>query len=157
MHELDFIDKMTQLRSKWLMSIGPVSFSARETFSSSVLPTKKEVVERMIWFLTPRPKGSGFGKCKSKSWAASQVAGELYEHWVWCNVYPKHPKNVSKSVEICRKPLFKVTNSIFFYSTIVLIDTIYVGYDLKFITFRKYFWLKRRFEANVPDVSEENE
>ena len=45
-------------RSNWSMNIGPIQIHARETFSSSKLPTKREVLERMIWFLIPRPKGS---------------------------------------------------------------------------------------------------
>ena len=50
----------------------------------------------MIWFLVPRVKGSAFRT--SKEWAAMQVAEELCEHWIWCNVYPKHPKDITKSI-----------------------------------------------------------
>lgn len=85
-----------QTRSKWSMCLGPITIHARETFTSSKLPTKREVLERMIWFLVPRPKGSFIRM--SKDWAALQVAEELCEHWTWCNVYPKHPKNVAKMV-----------------------------------------------------------
>ena len=85
-----------KLRSGWSMMLGPVTFHARETFSSSVLPTEREVLERMIYFLVPRPKGNGFQN--SKEWAAQMVAEELCEHWIWCNVYPKHEQTVSKQI-----------------------------------------------------------
>ena len=87
---------MNQLRSKWSMALGPITFHARESFTSSVLPNKREVVERMIWFLVPRPKGTVF--MTSKEWAAEHVAEELCEHWIWCNIYPKHTKNTTKLV-----------------------------------------------------------
>lgn len=80
-------------RSKWSMSLGSVTISARETFPSSKLPSKREVLERMIWFLVPRPKGSFM--MTSKEWAAQQVTEELCEHWIWCNIYPKHVKHVT--------------------------------------------------------------
>ena len=68
------------------MKLGPRTLYARETFSSSVLPLKQECVERMIYFLVPRPKGSGFQV--STEWAAKQVADELIDQWIWCNIYP---------------------------------------------------------------------
>ena len=80
------------------MTIGPITLHAREAFTSSKLPVKKEIVERMIWYLVPRAKGS-FMKT-SKEWAAMQVGEELCEHWVWCNIYPKHIKNVVKMVVV---------------------------------------------------------
>ena len=83
-------------RSKWSMVLGPFTFHARESFIPSRLPNMKEVVERMIWFLVPRPKGSAF--LTSKEWAATQVAEELCEHWIWCNVLPKYQKNVTKMI-----------------------------------------------------------
>ena len=83
-------------RSKWSMDLGPYTLHAREIFTSSKLPSKREVIERMIWFLVPRPKGS-FIKI-TKDWAAMKVAEELCEHWVFCNVYPKHIKNVQKDI-----------------------------------------------------------
>ena len=46
--------------------------------------------------MVPRPKGS-FIKT-TKDWAAMKVAEELCEHWFFCNVYPKHIKNVQKDI-----------------------------------------------------------
>ena len=85
-----------QTRSKWSMSLGSVLIHARDGFTSSKLPTKREIVERVIWFLVPRPKGSYLST--SQDWVAQQMAEELCEHWIWCNLYPKHPKNVAKMI-----------------------------------------------------------
>ena len=85
-----------QLRSKWSMSLGSISIHARESFTSSVLPSKREVIERMIWFLVPKPSGSSFQTSREE--AAQLVSQELCEHWIWCNVYPKKLANVSKIV-----------------------------------------------------------
>ena len=58
-------------RSQWSMSIGTITIHAREAFTSSRLPSKREVLERMIWFLVQRPKGSFI--ITSKEWVAMQV------------------------------------------------------------------------------------
>ena len=63
--------KPFQTRSKWSMSLGPITIHARETFPSSKLPSKRDVLERMIWFLVPRPK-EYFMKT-TREWAAIQV------------------------------------------------------------------------------------
>ena len=89
---------MPTTRSSWTHNIGPFQITARENFSNSQLPTKKEILERMVWFMTPRRKDSLFGKPKSKEWAASEIASDLTEHWIWCNIYPKHAISVKKSV-----------------------------------------------------------
>ena len=89
-------DFAMRLRSGSSMVLGPVTFFAREHFSSSVLPSGRELVERMIFFLIPRPKGSGFQI--SMEWAAKKVAEELCEHWKWCNLYPKHNAAVFRDV-----------------------------------------------------------
>ena len=107
---------MSQTRSKWSMNIGTVNFNARETFTSSKLPMKKEVLERMIWFMIPLPKGSFM--LTSKEWAAEQVADELVEHCVWSNVYPKHPKTVVKMVMLLydRRLLIFIQLFCYFYT-----------------------------------------
>ena len=73
------------------MSYGDENFFARDCFSSGCLPTKREVIEMLVWHLLP--KGKGF-TCPPKEEAASCVADVLIEHWIWCNLYPKHKKNV---------------------------------------------------------------
>ena len=78
------------------MTISPITLQAREAFTSSKLPIKKEVVERMIWFMVPRAKRS-FMKI-SKEFAAMQMGGELWQHWVLCNIYPKHIKIVERMI-----------------------------------------------------------
>ena len=89
-------------RSKWCMTIGPITLQAREAFISSKLPMKKEVVERMIWFMVPRAKGSSMKT--SKECAAMQVGEEL---WVWCNVYPKQIKNIERMILVLYDELKK--------------------------------------------------
>ena len=46
------------------------------------------------------PRGKGYPQL-SKMDAADRVGQMLSEHWVWCNVHPKHVKNVSKQVLNC--------------------------------------------------------
>lgn len=53
------------------------TFTSREKFSDGILPTKKEVLERVLHE----------EKFLQQS-AADLVATELVTHWIWCNVYP---------------------------------------------------------------------
>ena len=53
------------------------TFTSRENFSDGILPTKKEVLERVLHE----------EKFLQQS-AADLVATELVTHWIWCNVYP---------------------------------------------------------------------
>ena len=55
-------DELLQTRSKCSMSLGSITVPARETFISSKLPSKRELLERMIWFLVLRPNISSRGK-----------------------------------------------------------------------------------------------
>ena len=89
--------------SKWSMTMGPITLQVREAFISSKLPMKKEVVERMIWFMVPRAKGSSMKT--SKECAAMQVGEEL---WVWCNVYPKQIKNIERRILVLYDELKKI-------------------------------------------------
>ena len=51
----------------------------------------------MVWHLLPLSKRKGF-TCPVKGEAASCVADVLIEHWIWCNLYPKHKKNVVNAI-----------------------------------------------------------
>ena len=70
---------------------GGEHFYAREQFSNGLLPSKREIIERMIFHLLP--------KSMSRDEAADTVADELMQHWVYCNVYTKQRKNVSKAIK----------------------------------------------------------
>ena len=93
-------DKMTKyrlfsLRSATVQLLGDESFYSRDSFSPGLLPTGREVIEMMVHLLMPRGKGH---HQNSKQEAALMTAGLLSEHWLWCNVYPKHLKNITASV-----------------------------------------------------------
>ena len=86
------------LRSGNSMSLGKEVIHGRSSFAPGVLPKERAVIEMMIEMVMPR--GQGFHQV-SKEEAAVRVAETLTEHWIWCNVYPKHMKNVIKMVENC--------------------------------------------------------
>ena len=53
------------------------TFTGSESFPSGILPTKCQVLERIIQF-------ENFGTVD----VANDVAKEIHDRWVWCNVYP---------------------------------------------------------------------
>jgi hypothetical protein len=83
------------LRSASMQRLFNEEYHARDTFSLGLLPSDREIIEIMIQHLMPR--GKGFLQ-KSKAQAAEMVAEMLYEQWVWCNIYPKEIRTISKAV-----------------------------------------------------------
>ena len=63
------------------------SFSSIEEFPAGQLPTKRQIIERILHednYLR-RP-------------ASTAVAKELVERWIWCNVYPVHVVTVTNRI-----------------------------------------------------------
>ena len=83
-----------RLRSSGQKVLGEVTFSARMSFSPGLLPTKKEVLEVMIFHLLQSP-----GRCQmKKSEAAALVGSGLMEHWVFQNVYTVQRPYINKKI-----------------------------------------------------------
>ena len=73
-------------KSKTLPGGGP-TFSSIETFTGGFLPTKKQIIQRILY------------ENKFRKWmAATKVAKELVELWIHCNVYPLSEYVVAKKV-----------------------------------------------------------
>ena len=64
------------------------TFTGSKSFPSGILPTKCQVLERIIQFKNFRTVD-----------VANDVAKEIHDRWVWCNVYPLHYLTVSKKVQ----------------------------------------------------------
>lgn len=62
---------------------------------NGVLPTKKQVVECMLYLLRP----SRAGKLqRTKDEAARILASALQEHWIYCNIYTIHNDHITKRI-----------------------------------------------------------
>ena len=64
------------------------TFSTRDSFPPGVLPIKRHVIERILHLKNFRTFN-----------AANDIAREIYDRWVWCNVYPIHLYTISKKVQ----------------------------------------------------------
>ena len=64
------------------------TFSTRDSFPPGVLPTKRHVIERILHLKNFQTFN-----------AANEIAREIYDRWVWCNVYPIHLYTISKKVQ----------------------------------------------------------
>ena len=64
------------------------TFTGSKSFPSGILPTKCQVLERIIQFENFRTVD-----------VANDVAKEIHDKWVWCNVYPLHYLTISKKVQ----------------------------------------------------------
>lgn len=63
------------------------SFSSTDNFPDGQLPTKRQVIERVLHEDNFLQKA-----------ASSSVAKELVERWIWCNVYPVHAVTVANKI-----------------------------------------------------------
>ena len=86
------------LRSGNSMVVGSETIHGRSSIHPGLLPKVRTVMEVMMEMLMPRAKGY---RHLSMMDAAERVGQMLSEHLVWCNVYPKHVKNVSKKFMNC--------------------------------------------------------
>ena len=64
------------------------TFTSCENFPSGVLPTERQVIERILYFKNFHTMD-----------AANDVAKEVYNRWVWCNIYPLHQYSISKKIQ----------------------------------------------------------
>lgn len=65
------------------------TFTSSESFPPGILPTKRQVIERVLHF--------NYFKTVE---VANDIAKELHERWIWCNVYPLHQLTISKRIQI---------------------------------------------------------
>ena len=63
-------------------------FEAVKLFPPGELPTKRQVIERMLDLPDFRTLS-----------AAREVAKELHERWIWCNVYPQHHYTIATKIQ----------------------------------------------------------
>ena len=83
---------LTRKRSKSTVASkklhGGEVFQSSDNFPSGILPTKRQVIERMLSF-------NHFKKLDT----ARIVAKELHDKWVWCNVYSLHELTIAQRVQ----------------------------------------------------------
>jgi len=73
---------------------GKYEFSSADSFPFGLLPTKRDVLKRLLFFDNWRTAK-----------AAADVANELYDHWVYCNVYPITKAGIKNKVKKLAKDL----------------------------------------------------
>jgi len=82
-------------RSKTTRVLGNVTYTETESFSAGVLPTKKNVIEVMLYLL--RLDRAGRSQLTVEK-ASHIVACTLLEHWQYCNIYTVTEKYVKRKV-----------------------------------------------------------
>lgn len=64
------------------------SFTSIESFPPGILPTKRQVIERILHWKNFRTED-----------AARAIAKELHDRWIWCNVYPLQMGTITKKIQ----------------------------------------------------------
>ena len=84
-----------ETRSRGRKCLGRVDYFESADLPHGVLPTKKAVIEVMLYLLRPRRAGQSQ---RSRSDAADMLASVLQEHWIFCNLYTISTKNIKKHI-----------------------------------------------------------
>ena len=82
-------------RGKTQRRIGEEIYKESETLPFGVLPTKKDIIQCMLFFL--RPENSGKTQRTTED-ACYIVASSLIENWLYSNIYTKGIKHVKKQI-----------------------------------------------------------
>ncbi|XP_008104649.2 uncharacterized protein LOC103278222 [Anolis carolinensis] len=75
---------MAALDVKAKKTLGTVDYVESSEFAQGILPTKKDVIQNMLYLLHPKRAGQAQ---RSKEDAAQLLAELLQEHWSFCNLY----------------------------------------------------------------------
>uniref|UniRef100_A0A8C5JP60 Uncharacterized protein n=2 Tax=Passeriformes TaxID=9126 RepID=A0A8C5JP60_JUNHY len=83
----------TEVRAR--KTLGTVEYVESSGFAQGVLPTKKDVVQNMLYLLQPKRAGQAQ---RSKEDAAQLLAEHLQEHWLVCNLHTIATQNIKKLI-----------------------------------------------------------
>lgn len=87
-------------RAKVTSILGDTAYKEAEGLPNGVLPTKKQVVECMMYLLRPNRAGT---VNRSREDAAKILSYVLVEHWEHCNIYTIHERHVANKILVMYK------------------------------------------------------
>ncbi|XP_061210488.1 uncharacterized protein LOC133212759 [Neopsephotus bourkii] len=76
-------------------TLGTVEYVESSGFTQGILPTKKDVVQNMLYLLQPKRAGQAQ---RSKEDAAQLLAEHLQEHWLVCNLHTIATQSIKKLI-----------------------------------------------------------
>uniref|UniRef100_A0A0K8RTD7 Uncharacterized protein LOC424740 n=1 Tax=Crotalus horridus TaxID=35024 RepID=A0A0K8RTD7_CROHD len=76
-------------------TLGTVDYVESSEFAQGILPTKKDVIQNMLYLLHPKRAGQAQ---RSKEDAAQLLAELLQEHWLFCNLYTIATQSIKKHI-----------------------------------------------------------
>ncbi|KAM6326152.1 uncharacterized protein O3Q21_004435 [Podargus strigoides] len=83
----------TEVRAR--KTLGTAEYIESSGFTQGILPTKKDVVQNMLYLLQPKRAGQAQ---RSKEDAAQLLAEHLQEHWLVCNLHTIATQNIKKLI-----------------------------------------------------------
>ncbi|XP_042312892.1 uncharacterized protein LOC121925144 [Sceloporus undulatus] len=82
-------------KAKAKKTLGTVDYVESSEFAQGILPTKKDVIQNMLYLLHPKRAGQAQ---RSKEDAAQLLAELLQEHWLFCNLYTIATQSIKKHI-----------------------------------------------------------
>ena len=82
-------------RSKAKKTFGKVDYHKGAEFPHGVIPTKKDIIQNMLYLLRPQRAGQAQ---RSKDDASHLLAELLQDHWIYCNIYTIQVKHIQEHI-----------------------------------------------------------
>ena len=98
-----------RIKSRERKCLGCGDYFESADLPHGVLPTKKTVIEVMLYLLRPRRAGQSK---RTRSDAADLLASVLQENWIFCNLYTISTKNIKKHIIKLHKDFLKLLQTI---------------------------------------------
>ena len=82
-------------RSQAKKTLGDVDYIQKPDFPNGVLPSRKNIIQNMMYLLRPKQAGQ---TQRSRESAAQLIAEIVQEHWLFCNLYTIHTRHIKKHI-----------------------------------------------------------
>ncbi|XP_033631189.1 uncharacterized protein LOC117293082 isoform X2 [Asterias rubens] len=89
------VSMTTCIRPKGNRTLGKVDYHEQAEFPPGILPTQKDVIQNMLYLLSPKRAGKAQ---RSRDDASQLLAERLQEHWNCCNIYTVHVKHIQENI-----------------------------------------------------------
>lgn len=82
-------------RSQARKTLGDVVYIEKAEFPSGMLPTRKDIIQNMLYLLRPNRAGQAQ---RSRDSRGQLLAELVQEHWLFCNLYTIHTRHIKKHI-----------------------------------------------------------
>ena len=84
-----------ETRSSARKDLGDVVYIESDSLPIGVLPTRKDIIQSMMYLLRPQRAGQAQ---RTRDYAAHILSYVVNDHWLFCNIYTMRPRHIEKHI-----------------------------------------------------------